>query len=266
MHIPRHVFSWLYESDLEHDEKSFFAAVVFLRPANLADLATKTGLGRHKVVRVCRTLAERGWLKLVQKSRQLRPVCWIPREYQERLVEQLRDAYKMAPFKSEFLFRQLLDYWVDADYYLDNARPSFLTNPLTGEPLEIDRFIPGVAGFECNGDQHYTTTEIFSDARELNERQCRDLMKEALSRRKGIALVTVSNVDLSIKGMRSLLPSNARLHEVDADGPYAVALDRLCATYATYGRKAAPPQKSKNKNSVAPTPAGAQPEEAGRTE
>lgn len=112
----------------------------------------------------------------------------------------------MAPYLGEFLMRKLLDNTVASTTFMDNARPSFLRNPKTNQPLEYDRlYFEGVA-FEFNGEQHYSTTSEFPDPQALQERRTRDLIKVALSLENGITLVTVVDEDLSVEGRRFLYP------------------------------------------------------------
>jgi hypothetical protein len=175
-------------------------------------------------------LVKTGWLRLVREGKGLRPVLAIPAAVQETLIEELKAEFSMARHKGEFLMKRLLDLLV-YNPYIDNARPDFLINPLTGEPLELDRYFPDGAGFEHNGTQHYATTDLYDDAEALKQAQSRDLMKSGLCQKAGVALVTVRAEDLSIEGIRRLLPPCLKRNVVDEKGPYAVALDLLCAAY-----------------------------------
>lgn len=201
----------------------------------MVDLSSKTGLGRAKVTRLCKTLSKKDWIRLVEVGNSLRPVPWIPHYYQEKQVEQLRAEYDMAPLKAEFLLRKLLLFLVDRDRHLYNVRPRYLVNPRTGQRLEFDVLID-IHAWEFNGDYHYSTSEDNSP-QALRETQARDLMKDSLSRKAGITLITVTTRDLSIEGIRRSLPPGLPLHHVDLAGPYAKALDQLCSAYRRRSQK-----------------------------
>ena len=164
------------------------------------------GSSRSYVSHACNELNRSGWLRFVNTPNSRIAVPAFPREVEDERIEKLLWEKDMAPYLGEFLMRKLLDNTVASTTFMDNARPSFLRNPKTNQPLEYDRlYFEGVA-FEFNGEQHYSTTSEFPDPQALQERRTRDLIKVALSLENGITLVTVVDEDLSVEGRRFLYP------------------------------------------------------------
>ena len=65
----------------------------------------------------------------------------------------------MAPNKGEFLCKKRVELWIRDDTYVDNARPEFMTNPTSNEPMECDRIhlvlsrrVPRLAALRTNQD------------------------------------------------------------------------------------------------------------------
>ena len=153
MRIPDYILDGLFSwPGLGFNEYTIYMLVRYHRPASIDDLVTKSSLGRHRVVRACRILGKAGWLNLIKQGRTIRPVGAVPTVLQEKMIAELKTRLSMAQFKGEFLLKSALDLWVDSDNFVDNARPPFLINPLTDEPLEIDRYYPeDRVGIEYNG-------------------------------------------------------------------------------------------------------------------
>ncbi|HHW26042.1 MAG TPA: hypothetical protein GXX23_01730 [Firmicutes bacterium] len=231
LHIPPTAFRLLYDDpNIGHEDRSLFVAVSYLRPSSIGDLARKVGFCREKVVASCKRLADAGWLRLESRGRQLKPVCWIPHEQQKALVDELKKDCDMAPLTGEFLTCRLTEFWVDHPRIIRNARPDFLENPQTRQRFELDIYVESILGVEFDGPQHYRETSKFS-REQVDEIKAHDLMKEGMCKKAGIPLITLKAPDLSIEGMRKLLPPNIPLHSVDLEGPYAKGLDDLCADY-----------------------------------
>lgn len=244
MWIPECVLEELCSSaNLDFKERALYIIIRCLRPASLKELSVKSTLSRDRIVRACKALEAAGWVKLVRQGKGLRPVALTPAPCQEKMVADLNLRFSMAQYKGEFLMKCIALFWVCCDIWIENARPSFLVNPMTGEPLEYDLYLPNEAlAFEYNGEQHYTTTEVYRSETDVRQAQSHDLMKLALSISNGVTLVTVTRDDLSLEGIRGRLPPGLRLNDVDPDGPYAKALDQLCLMYR---RKAAKQMKAR---------------------
>ncbi|MGE5485077.1 MAG: hypothetical protein ACM3X4_08685 [Ignavibacteriales bacterium] len=159
------------------------------------------------------------------------PVPVVPESLQHEQASRLQTLVGIASQKGEFLMKCWLDVLVASDDLIDNCRPGFLCNPLTGEPLEFDRFyLEGVA-FEFNGRQHYRPTSAYPDEQTFRERRARDLLKKGLSQEKGIVLVEVTSADLTLENMEKKIPDVLPRSVVDREGPYVKALSRLCKDY-----------------------------------
>lgn len=231
LYIPPTAFHLLHDDQsVSHEDRSLYMAVAYSKPTNLGDLVRKVGFGRQRVVAGCRRLVKAGWLRLGPHGRHLKPICWVPHKQQRVLVAELESDYDMAPLGGEFLMGSLLAFWVDCPRIISNARPDFLLNPETGERLELDRYIKGILGAEFNGIQHYNETRRFN-SKQVGNIQAHDLMKLGMCQKVGIPLISVATADLSVEGMRRLLPPGIPLRCVDVEEPYARGLDKVCAGY-----------------------------------
>jgi len=201
------------------------------RPGSLAELGRIAGVERRQTARLCGQLARTGWMKLVRSGRETVPVPVCPVAVEERQAERLLKLVAMSRHKGECLMKCWLDLLVASDNFVDNARPGFLGNPLSGESLEFDRYYLDGVAFEFNGPQHYGPTASFPDEQAFREARARDLLKKGLGCEKGIELVEITADDLSLDGMTARLPALLPRSIVDRDGPYAKALERLCQEY-----------------------------------
>ena len=93
-----------------------------------------------------------------------------------------------AEFKGEAPMKEALSLLVDSRVFLDNASPSFLVNPDTGEKLEFDRYYPkDDVVFEFDGAQHYVATERY-DEEAVRKQRLRDAAKRDICAESGIRL------------------------------------------------------------------------------
>ncbi|QUL98276.1 MAG: hypothetical protein IMF26_09640 [Candidatus Fermentithermobacillus carboniphilus] len=109
------------------------------RPRSIAELARVAGCSRSHVSHACNELNRSGWLRFVNTPNSRIAVPAFPREVEDERIEKLLWEKDMAPYLGEFLMRKLLDNTVASTTFMDNARPSFLRNPKTNQPLEYDR-------------------------------------------------------------------------------------------------------------------------------
>lgn len=151
-------------------------------------------------------LVASGWLR-VSRVRGARPTAYDllnPRTAERQAVlARIEARLSREQFRGEALMKEWLNLLVASDEFQDNARPGFLVNPKTGERLEYDRWYPVGVAFEFNGGQHYGPTERYPDEEQVKDQQTRDLVKEALSAREGVKLVTIHATDLTLEGMRA---------------------------------------------------------------
>jgi len=228
VHLP---FELLRSSDIRPTEKLLYLVIEAACPQSIYELAQVTGSSPGNASRACASLAKAGWIEMVKKGRSLAPVPVLPKAIQEKQVKRLMQTLGLAPQKGEFLMKRWLDVLVCSDEFVDNARPLFLLNPLTDEPLEFDRYyLEGIA-FEFNGAQHYGPTQVYPSEQAFKELRTRDLLKKAMSVEKGIVLVEVTADDLSLQGMQKRIPRKLPQSNVDINGVYVKALGKACQDY-----------------------------------
>ena len=78
-------------------------------------------------------------------------------------------------------------------YAFPKCRPSWLVNPRTGHPLELDGYNEDLRlAFEYNGPQHYHYPNRYHQSREaFLEQKFRDLVKYQLCNQRGVYLLTI---------------------------------------------------------------------------
>lgn len=212
--------------------KLLYVTTEIYRPTSITDLAKLTGISRTTASRLCNFLAERGWITKIKKGPSTVPLPTMPHPIQEQMVKDLHVSYRASPLKGEYLTKAWLNHLVLTDEYVDNARPSFLQNPLTGELMELDRFMPALnAGVEYHGPQHFSPTKAFPDTAQFRRRKARDLMKRSLCEENDITLIVITAEDLSLEGILRKLPKGLPVRRVDVNGPYIEALETLSAEY-----------------------------------
>lgn len=205
-------------------------------PPTIKDLARIANMNRNIAARACRNLAKWDWMKLVDEGRCLRPASVIPHACQVIMAHDLENEYDLTPNKGEYLAGRRVDWWLRRGDYLANARPKFLKNPSTDKPMEYDTLDIKVRfATEYNGSQHYKETEKYKDE-QVKELMAHDLMKESLSLRHNIVLLSFTWRDLRPgvleKRLDAAVPHLKRGY-VDRDGPYIKVLNRICDNYAS---------------------------------
>ena len=232
MRVPRFVLRGLLrQAGLTLSEKTICMLIEEYHPRSIYELSRLAHLSRKPVTKACKHLAGLGWVTLVKSDLHVCPMPLIPRIYQEEMVRILDVGYKVAGNKGEFLMKRCLDVWVQSDEYEENARPEFLKNPNTGALLEYDRYYFQGVAFEFNGTQHYEPTEVFNDKKAIDDLKTRDLIKDALSRRNGIELITITAHDLEPLLFGNVIPEKLPKSAVLTDGIYCQELTRLCRSH-----------------------------------
>ena len=221
---------------LEQPQLSFLDKVIYLtaamgQPQSVSELAAVASVSRTATLRACRKLVERGWMSLAKSGCKVRPIALIPRHHQEKMARALEKTYGWIQNKGEFLMKSYLDLRVNCDESVDNARPEFLVNPLTGEAMEYDRYYLRGVAFEFNGPQHFGPTEAYPDEKAFKEALARDLLKQALSVKAGVKLVIVTADDLRPGAFEKLLPDVLPQNRVDESGLHFRTLARICMGY-----------------------------------
>ena len=96
---------------------------------------------------------------------------------------------KCSTGKSERLFGECLRESFPNDTILDAQHYTWLTNPKTGYPLELDFYLPELKiAFEVQGLQHYEPVEYFGGVENFKKVQNRDIIKRTLCESEGVIL------------------------------------------------------------------------------
>lgn len=239
MQLPHYVVTHLLQSpELRMIDKGIYLITASVKPDSITSLSKLAKHSRSMVSGICYRLSKHGWMELLKHKNKVRPIPVIPHQCQEKMIEELEYEYSLTPYKGEFLMKRLLDFWIDSNKFMDNARPEFLTNPATQERLEYDRYYTIGVAFEFNGPQHYGKTELYKDEQAVKEIKVRDLVKQALSRKNGVDLITVSRENLYPEIFETLIPKEIKNQFADKTGPYYRALARISTAYADKGKHA----------------------------
>ncbi|MGI6628830.1 MAG: helix-turn-helix domain-containing protein [Bacillota bacterium] len=212
--------------------KLLYVIIEIHHPTSITNLAELSGVSRSAVSRLCEVLNKHGWIVKAKEDSRIVPYPAIPHPIQEQMIKDLYAGYSASPHKGEYLTKAWLSHLILTDDYIDNARPAFLQNPITGELMELDRFIPSLnAGIEHHGPQHFSPTNTFPDTTQFKERRARDLIKRSLCEENNIRLIVITAEELSLAGILKKLPKDFPLRRVDVDGPYVKTLENLSAEY-----------------------------------
>ena len=216
-------------SELNFRDRSVYLWILIAAPRSVNNLSRKLGLTWTTTAKACRRLAAAEWLLLQKESNIICPIPLIPIRCQAKLAEMLEHDYGLAPHKGEFLMKRQLDLRIRSLRFFENARPKFLTNPMSNQQLEYDRYYLDGFAFEFNGTPHYTSAPGMATQEEI---RTRDLLKVGLSKENGIELVVVTSKDLRPDKFVKLLPEGLQRNHVDEEGPYAKTLGRIGTHYA----------------------------------
>ncbi|MGE5579408.1 MAG: hypothetical protein ACM3WU_05110 [Bacillota bacterium] len=205
-------------------------------PASISELARIARMDRGSAAHACQSLERLGWMKLVKQPRSVRPAAIIPDACQIIMAHDLEEEYALVPYKGEFLARKRMDWYLRRNEYVCNAHPAFLVNPETKKPLEYDTYDRKEAlATEYNGSQHYRETADYKQE-DVDKQKAHDLMKQSLSERNGVTLLTFTYRDLRPGILEARLDAavpHLKRGYVDMTGPYAKILNRICDNYAT---------------------------------
>lgn len=179
-------------------------------------LCAQTQLCRNTLKAGIAELAGAGWIETSQAHQKalIKFTLTTPERRRVRsVVARAGHRLDRARFTGEALMQEYLTLLIDADNFTDNYRPGFLTNPLTGERLELDRFYPPHTAFEFHGAQHDGQTGRYTKA-EVEKQRVRDLIKAGLCLYEGIHLIIGRAGDLSLQGMRNKIGGRLPLRDL----------------------------------------------------
>lgn len=203
--------------------------------SSYAGIASVLRLQPRTVRRAILQLVGAGWLAVSQKN-QRAPLHFSfpdPKETQRRsAIRRIKQRLEKAKYHGEALTLLWCDTLVACDHYKDDHFPEHFTNPFTNERLQADRFYflgNGVA-VEFNGPQHDGPTAMYSEA-QAKAQIARDQLKQQISARQKIPLVTIRPEDLTYRRMHELLGKALPLHSIPADDPVVEYLEYRSKRY-----------------------------------
>jgi len=197
----------------------------------LRKLAQLSGLAINTLRKELDAMVRLGWLEINygQRRRMCYRLCDPIRQHELERFEKLRLQLEHAPYRGEAILKAILDIVVADSRYIDNARPSFLINPLTGLPLEYDRYYPEwKAAIEFNGSQHDHATDQIAHVHSI---RARDLFKEALSLKHGVTLLVFRPADLSLTTVIKALSGHLPLRRLSTADPSIPLIEQHAAAY-----------------------------------
>ena len=209
--------------------KTIYIAAMMQQPQSIHMLADHLRLDRKTLTRHCAELEISGWMRFADEAGRRRPVPTLPVEIEAMLAVETGNLLDMSHFKGEEATMCFAD-WIIAPRIrlVRDARPSFMLNPETRQPLELDIYAPQVKwGLEHNGDQHYGVTDLYPDKDQLRERQKRDVLKVGLCKQNDVRLYIVTKNDLSLERMLLFFPPDIPRRDFDPKGPYVQMLERV---------------------------------------
>lgn len=108
---------------------------------------------------------------------------------------------------TEFLFKELLDFYFGKLRRFDNYRPDWL------QGLEIDRYYPDIkVGIEFQGIQHYRPTrQSQSSEEQFFDQLTRDTQKVQLAQKHGVRLFQIGLADISPERFKGNLKQIAQV-------------------------------------------------------
>lgn len=200
---------------------------------SLRELAKQVGCSVNTLRSDLRALCRTGWLTTAEtRYRSVFHVHDPVTERQMEDLERLRLYLDNAPYAGEALLKGILNVIVDSDSYIDNARPSFLVNPLTGQPLEYDRYYEQhKVAVEFHGPQHDAPTELDPSVKAYSRRRVRDVLKLGLSTEAGVRVIIIRAHQLSVQGVAEAVRGHLPLRSFDRQDERIALLDELCRRY-----------------------------------
>lgn len=129
---------------------------------------------------------------------------------------QKKKAHYVKESKGEIECRRVLESIFMRPF--PNQRPLFMTNKITGKPLELDCYNPELAlAVEYNGKQHYSYTPgMHKTYDSFRTQQYRDDMKRRLCKEQGIILIEVP-YSIQVSSIENYLREKLREHKFEID-------------------------------------------------
>lgn len=218
--------------ELPASAKTLYLLVQARPYRSLTHLRQDVGVSEETMLRLVRALKKHKWIRLERAGRNAIPIPVIPRSEDQRRTALLQARYEVCQYKGEFLLREFLDACAFLDGALYNARPAFLTTPLSDQKLEYDVLNPETMdAWELHGFQHFGPSEMFASPEKARLQQANDLIKLGRSMTHGINVVVLTYKNLSMDGILKTLPEGVPRRPVDRSSRYIRTLERLATGY-----------------------------------
>lgn len=217
------------ETQIPASAKGAYLVAAMQRPGSIRHLSDLLKVDIKTAIKLCGSLEEGGWLTLREEGRRIRPEPVVPRNVESRLATEMKSLIFLSPFKGEAISRAFADWIVAPTVTLVyGARPAFLTNPSTGQSLELDIYAPQHRwAIEYQGDQHFGPTSQYPGDKQFADRYRRDIHKAHLCRQNNIRLTTLTRYDLTLERVLEFMPKDVPRRSFDPQGPYVLMLEAL---------------------------------------
>ncbi|MDB4895759.1 MAG: hypothetical protein JWN15_2021 [Firmicutes bacterium] len=207
-----------------------------------AELQALVGTGPKPLRRAAQLLQATGWLHVTRGKRGT-PIRFTLRnpaaDRCAAMIAVIDQRVSRPGAQGEAVMKAYLSLLISSDEYTDNARPGFMTNPDSGEPLEFDRYYTAGVALEFNGPQHDGPTEKYPSTAEARKQRTRDLIKHGLCAEQGIKLIIIHAEELTLKTMQERISDLLPLRNLEDYQPVIAHLEQLSEPIRQQGAKLA---------------------------
>lgn len=249
----------ILDPSLSLDQKGLYSLLTVLckeKPSiGMNDVMKEAGCARPTLRRHLATLSARGVVRVGEgKGSSITLAQFFDEQAKEmvaaiiRRLAQARSRIRNDGSKEsvgEALMKEWLTLLIDSRDFTNNARPGFLISPMTGEPLEYDRWYPGLKlAWEFQGPQHFGTSDQQPDPSKQARQENNDLVKIGISQRKGIALVEMVAEDLCQQRIEAKIPPGVPRRSLEGLESVVAFLETESAKYQQLaGLRRVPPER-----------------------
>ena len=221
--------------------------IKYLELSKYANMCVKT------VRRAVKALSQAHWINARQVN-QLAPIYYELDNPQLAYCRQRCAKIQRQLDVEDTICREMVLLLVNPKEYTVNPRPSWLTNPDTGMIMEIDLFIEeNNLAVEYQGEQHFNPTS-FASQEEVDKQKIRDSIKAKIMKSRGIDLVQVRAVDLSVGKMARKLQDLVSLRDLNGFDMIVEFLDHVGLWYQRQeAERRAKAQKEAEAKQILPT-------------
>lgn len=206
---------------------------------SLRELARRVGCSVNTLRADLKEMVFASWLFIEEGGYRsvfrLRSLSTDDASAQESMLSELRKLQlylENAPYAGEALLKGILNVIVPETAYIDNARPSFLISPITGQPLEYDRYYERArVAVEFHGAQHDHPTELSPGAKAAHRQRVRDVIKLGLSYEQAVHVLVFRTPELSVERVSARVEGYLPLQIPDPQDPRIRLLNELCRRY-----------------------------------